>query len=73
MFKLYLLKIIYSPLLDLEIELLTLRMTFLHQNSFRKRLLGKKSHQKTHITFLPILFLEDHIFTFFALEMTLRP
>ena len=48
----------FSPSLDFEIELLTLKMAFDHQNSFRNRLLRKTSHQKDILHFFLFCFLK---------------
>ena len=56
----------YSPLLDLEIDILTLKMTFYHQNSIKNRLFSKKSHQKDVLHFFPFCF-EKIIFLHFDL------
>ena len=42
----------YSPLLDLEINILTLKMSFYHQNSMKNKLLSQQSRQEDVLHFI---------------------
>ena len=70
----------YFQSLDLEIDLLTLKMTFNRQNSTRNGLFNQNdtkkrstSHEKNVLHFFLFFFLKINVFHILTLELTLRP
>ena len=69
---LYLLKITFF-IFGFEIDLLTLHMTLNHQTNHRIRLSRQNEILKDVLHFFLIIFVKNHISTFYFLKLTFRP
>ena len=59
-----------SMITDLEIDALTLKMTFYHQNSSKNGIFTQSDIKRCATLLLLFVFVEKHIFTFLTLELT---
>ena len=66
-------KKLYLSLLNLEIDFLTLKMTFKHENSTRNGLHSKNHMKMRYYTMFLALFGKNCIFAYLTLKLTFCP